>query len=46
MKRQGRVFSQRPMEFNPNRYASFKVSEVVKTNQPLGEYHLSRIVRR
>jgi hypothetical protein len=45
-KRRGRVFTQRPAEFNPNRYASFRVYENVRVNEPLDEQHFSRVVRR
>ena len=34
------------MDFQPNRYASYKVYETVKTNQPLDEQHFSRVVHK
>ena len=45
-KRRGRVFTQRPAEFDPHRYASYKVYENVQINQPLNEEHFSRVARR
>ena len=45
-KRRGRVFTQRPAEFNPQRYASYRVYETVRVDQPLNEEHFSRVARR
>lgn len=42
-KRRGRVFTQRPPEFNPNRYASFRVSENVLVDRPIDQESFSRL---
>lgn len=45
-KSRGHVFTQRPAEFNPQRYTSYKVYETVQLHQPIDEQTFSRIVRR
>lgn len=34
-KRSGKVFTQRPADFNPNRYGSYRVYETVRVDQPM-----------
>ena len=45
-KRQGHVYSQRPSEFNPNRYVSVRTYENVKVGQPISEEDFNSRVRR
>lgn len=45
-RRRGRVFTQRPVEFNPNRYVSYVTHEHVLADRCLDHDHFSRVVRR
>ena len=45
-KRQGHVYTQRPNEFNPNRYVSVRTYENVKVGQPISESDFNSRVRR
>jgi hypothetical protein len=45
-KRRGRVFTQRPVEFNPNRYVSYCTHENVLVDRPMDQDHFSRVARR
>jgi hypothetical protein len=45
-KRLGRVNTQRPVEFNPNRYVSVRTYENVKLNQPISEQQFQSEISR
>ena len=45
-KRQGKVFTQRPVEFNPNRYVSVQTYENVRVNQPMSEVQFQSEISR
>lgn len=45
-KRMGKVFTQKPVEFNPNRYVSVRTYENVKVNQPISEQQFQNEISR
>jgi hypothetical protein len=45
-KRRGQIYSQRPAEFNPNRYVSAKTYENVFVNKPISEAEFNSRIRR
>ena len=45
-KRLGRVNTQKPVEFNPNRYVSVRTYENVKLNQPISEQQFQTEISR
>ena len=42
----GHVYTQRPAEFNPNRYVSIRTYEDVKVGQPISEEQMQRIIQQ
>ena len=45
-KRLGRVNTQKPVEFNPNRYVSVRTYENVRVNQPISEQQFQTEISR
>ena len=45
-KSHGRVFTQRPVDFDPRRYVSVRTYENVNVGQPISAEHFERVVRR
>jgi hypothetical protein len=45
-KRLGHVYTQKPAEFNPNRYVSVRTYENVVVNQPISEGEFNSRIKR